>query len=162
MDEWEAKAWGRVRHLFHTDLAAISYLETQAGYSCSLHRHRERANLFHVVSGKLIVEQFDQPHGSESLRLTNRWRLTVGETFVVPSGVYHRFCVHEDAHVIEVYWPDRPGGKVRLDDIDRMTEGGADAFAIDPCLWNACLDATDRPQGFTGESSIQFGRYAGG
>ncbi len=39
--------------------------------------------------------------------------------------------VLESGEVIEIYWPDIPNGKVRLDDIERLDVGGPDDAIID-------------------------------
>jgi len=120
----EQKIWGTVRHLFAASNAAVSYLEVKAGFRCSRHKHMHRANLFAVVDGEIMVEEWaadmlDQPD-DEHLRRT---RLCSGEVLVVPSGVLHRFRVVESGHVVEVYWPDMG---VDLDDIERLDVGGPD------------------------------------
>ena len=116
----DRKVWGHTSHVFCSAFAAVSYLETKAGFVCSRHRHAERLNLFACVEGKLLVEWWDA-------ELTNREFVILepGDTCSVPSGVYHRFRVIESGKIIEVYWPDR-GGVVRHDDIERLDTGGPD------------------------------------
>jgi len=117
----EEKCWGRVAHLFHQeDHAAVSYLEVKAGYRCSRHYHKWRANQFSVVSGCIIVETWDVFGNKYATKLQQ------GQSLAVPSGVEHRFRVLEDGVVIEVYWMDTIGGFVSLDDIIRFDEGGLD------------------------------------
>ena len=113
----DEKVWGYTSHVFCSDFAAVSYLETEAGFMCSRHRHAERLNLFACVQGRLLVEWWDK----DGVRFFVI--LVPGETCSIPSGVLHRFQVLESGRVIEVYWPDR-GGVVRHDDIDRLDVGG--------------------------------------
>jgi mannose-6-phosphate isomerase-like protein (cupin superfamily) len=112
---YEQKIWGEVSHFFASDHAAVSHLRVKAGYQCSRHIHLQRANMFSVLSGQLIIEEW-RP---------KLWffHLVPGESHTVPSGILHRFRVLESGEVIEVYWPDR-GGIVLLDDIQRLDEGG--------------------------------------
>lgn len=123
MSDWpmkmEEKVWGRVLHTFVSEHAAVSYLEVKEGFRCSRHCHKERANLFAVVDGRIVVEEWVDVG-------VRRHDLIGGMIHVVPSGVLHRFRVIESGHVVEVYWPDRPGGKVRMDDIKRLDIGGRD------------------------------------
>ena len=117
----ETKVWGTVQHIFHDeDRAAVSYLEVNAGFRCSTHTHAWRANQFSVISGRIIIEEWDSNNKIVSTMLYS------GESHTVPSGVTHRFRVLESGVVIEVYWADTIGGAVLLDDITRFNEGGKD------------------------------------
>lgn len=115
---WETKVWGRVQHIFADPHAAVSCLVIEKGYRCSVHRHIHRANLFAVQCGRIVVDTYDGD-GVESVYLGP------GDTYSVPSGVWHCFRVIESGSLTEVYWPDR-GGEVRLDDIERRDVGGID------------------------------------
>lgn len=138
--EWETKAWGSVQHVLLTDACSISHLQVVAGTRCSIHHHAQRSNLFVMIEGKLLVEEFD-PTG----KLSRVVPLDVGESHWVPSGIVHRFRVHESGRVVEVYWPDR-GGKCELSDIHRQDEGGPDPMAMDGRLWiDARRSWTHRP-----------------
>lgn len=117
----ETKCWGQVWHVFHDKNAAISYLHVNQDHRCSWHWHEERANMFVVITGSLLVEQLADVPGQKILQ-----RLGPGDTVAVRSGVKHRFRVLRSGRVVEVYWPDVPGGEVRLDDICRLDEGGTD------------------------------------
>jgi mannose-6-phosphate isomerase-like protein (cupin superfamily) len=114
----ELKCWGDVAHIFVSDRAAVSHLRVDRGFRCSRHYHRERANQFAVISGRIIVEEWEDNAIVET-------SLCAGQSYTVPSGRIHRFRVCESGELIEVYWPD-DGGTVRLDDIVRLDEGGRD------------------------------------
>lgn len=118
--QYEKKVWGRVAHAFSDDEAAVSVLFLDAGFRCSRHRHRERHNHFFVVSGEITIEEWSSPEYPSS-RAT---QLQKGMSYTVPTGVWHRFTVEQSGVVVEVYYPDC-GGTVRLDDIERLDEGGA-------------------------------------
>jgi len=130
-EQWEEKCWGEVWHLFHSEHAAVSYLKLNAGFRCSRHYHAERANQFVVISGRIMVEW-----GTELECCTE---LGPDEAFTVPSKILHRFRVLESGVVIEVYWPDVPGGKVRQDDIVRFDEGGVNVTGCYPIDWEEDL-----------------------
>ncbi len=117
---FEKKAWGSVAHVFTSDKAATSWLRVTAGTRCSRHFHRERVNSFAVLSGVILIEEWGPGLRAETTRLE------AGQSHSVPSGVVHRFRVLESGEVVEIYWPDKDGGRVRIDDIERFDEGGRD------------------------------------
>ena len=119
----EKKCWGNVLHVFADDHAAVSCLEVVAGFCCSKHKHAERANLFALHSGCVVIETQLFGHFEKSGRVT-RNILRAGSTLYVCSRMWHRFLVMESGQMTEVYYPDR-GGKVDIHDIKRMDEGGS-------------------------------------
>jgi len=118
----EEKCWGRVTHIFANPHAAVSCLEVERGFCCSKHYHRDRANLFAVQEGSVVIEEW--PDGLESK--SKLILLGPGDTYYVPSGIWHRFRVWRTGRLTEVYWPDRPGGEVDPNDIERADMGGSD------------------------------------
>ena len=118
---YEDKLWGSVLHLFCSSHAAVSCLEVVAGYRCSLHRHAERANMFAVQEGAVVIEEWDSFDQPKLIKL-----LHPGDIITVSSRVWHRFRVLQSGRMVEVYWADRDDGKVRMDDIERDDIGGKD------------------------------------
>ena len=118
---WEEKCWGRVLHCFSSEQASVSYLEVLEGNQCSRHYHRWRANTFIVVSGMIVVEKWKQKDGSDQPTTTPLYPM---DCCTVPSNQLHRFKVLESGTIIEVYFPDKVGCKVDLDDIERLDVGG--------------------------------------
>lgn len=118
---YERKCWGWVKHVFHSHSAAISVLDVEAGTRCSRHYHRQRVNQFTVISGQIVVQEFnfDDPDN-----LVKETMVGSGQSYAVPVKVVHRFVVRERGQVIEVYWPDDSRDSVTLDDIVRIDEGG--------------------------------------
>lgn len=119
---FEDKCWGRVQHVFAAPQAAVSCLDVRHGWRCSRHRHKARVNLFAVNTGIICVEEWTR--GVD--RTPDYHFLAEGDVHVVPTWVYHRFRVLQSGSLVEVYYPDDPDDAVRLDDIDRLDEGGAD------------------------------------
>ena len=108
----EAKVWGE-RWLIRQDSThAVSFLKMKNGYECSWHKHREKYNLFVVLSGKLgiMTEQFD---GNSTVVLGQ------GECFTTKPGEFHKFIVYEDSEVIEEMYVE-----YNEDDIQRENTGG--------------------------------------
>lgn len=120
--KWEEKVWGRVRHLFHSDYASVSHLEVKAGFQCSRHKHSFRINQFTVLSGEVVIERWLYRNGEAEL--LPEVRLKAGDSFSVPAGMFHRFRVIESGEMVEVYWPQREGLFVSINDIIRLDEGG--------------------------------------
>ena len=111
----EQKIWGSAWHLFHSEQAAVSLLEMKQGYCCSRHYHKDRTNLFALLSGCVLIQRWVDDKLQEV-------KLLPGEIDIIPSGVLHRFVVCKSGEMIEVYWPDH-GGLVMLDDIVRLDVG---------------------------------------
>jgi len=108
----ECKVWGE-RWLIRQDSThATSILQLKEGYECSWHSHREKYNLFVVVSGHvdIITEQFDGP------ALVS---LTSGECFTVKPGLKHKFQVIQAGLMVEEMYV-----LYNEDDIQRENLGG--------------------------------------
>ena len=123
----EAKCWGE-RWLIRQDSThATSFLKLKAGYECSFHSHREKYNLFVVLSGHIaiVTEQFD---GNSMVHLKE------GECFTTKPGEKHKFVVLQDSLVIEEMYVE-----YREDDIQRENQGGKTTFAQGGIVVNAKL-----------------------
>jgi len=93
------KPWGTLEILPSvTENGETHVLRIRAGEACSRHYHDDKRNLFHVISGRLIVVQWLG-------KVQNRSVLDVGETVVVESGIDHQFITDDKpAVVLEQYW----------------------------------------------------------
>lgn len=117
-DGWEEKDWGwtRCKHKA-TPRYTLHELKTKEGGFCSFHYHNERGNVFRVLAGLVrVVWVFG-------------WRiehqlLSKDNSLFIPSLVPHQFQVLESGEMWEEYVPDRSGGRVSVDDIERLTRGG--------------------------------------
>jgi len=116
---WEEKCWGRVQHIFASIHTAVSHLEIKEGFQCSIHRHKERSNLFAVIEGKVMIESM----GTLGDCVERRMILEPGDVAIVPDWIWHRFIVLESGRMVEVY-EATGNGSCRLDDIERLDEGG--------------------------------------
>jgi mannose-6-phosphate isomerase-like protein (cupin superfamily) len=125
---WEEKVWGRVIHVFSSSSAAISYLEVEKGFQCSRHYHMHRKNFFAVVSGKIIILEWDEDtsdlYDLVFSRPSKKTLLEEGETYSVPANVDHMFCVVESGVVVEYYSPETDEDEVKINDIIRRDTGG--------------------------------------
>jgi len=104
----EQKLWGERWLLRQDSTHANSYLKLRAGTRCSWHRHREKYNLFVVLSGKVGIVTAD-----------GEVTLTVGQEFSVAPGVWHEFRAYEDSTMIEEMFVEYDDG-----DIERAKPGG--------------------------------------
>jgi mannose-6-phosphate isomerase-like protein (cupin superfamily) len=123
---WKEKYWGKTQQIWRGKNGASLHLILLAGGYCSFHFHRERANLFHVLTGRVRVVT------AIGWKVEYADLMPVGDMAsqcIVPSRVPHQFQVLEDAEMIEEYWPDR-GGLYMADDIVRLTEGGFDLSKV--------------------------------
>lgn len=116
--EWEDKAWGICSHIFASDRCGISFLKVEKGGFSSRHLHRERENMFAVISGKIEVCEY---YRDFVIKLTT---MASGDVHSVPVEIIHKFSVLESGEVVEIYRPGVPGGKVHIDDIVRFDIGG--------------------------------------
>lgn len=120
---YEDKIWGRVAHLFNEHVA-VSLLEVNAGFRCSVHQHIRRWNLFRVMSGRIDVVIYRAARGVvTSLFEAERHELRAGDEYEVPPCQWHTFHVVESGRVVEIYWAE-DGGPISLDDIIRLDAGG--------------------------------------
>lgn len=117
VEKWEEKCWGLTGIAVDSPYFQRHALLAEKG-GCSIHYHKERANLFLVLSGTILVREFFHTSYEDHI-------LTADNTLVIPSLVVHQFIVLEAGHVIEEYWPDR-GGRVCTKDIVRLEQGRAD------------------------------------
>lgn len=116
MSEWIEKVWGQTKEVISTSCYSYHELLVNAGGYCSIHYHKERANKFRIINGKIEIIQFYGPK-------IERTMLGNDQTYEVPSLVPHMFVVHKSGRMVEEYYPDRCG-YVTNDDIIRLVEGG--------------------------------------
>lgn len=119
----EEKVWGSVQHIFGSPHAGVSCLVVKKGFRCSLHRHIHRGNLFNVLEGCIVVEEFGS--APEPTNKPIKYGvLSSGSVYSVSTLVWHRFRVVQSGRMVEVYWNDR--GPVSQTDIIRVDQGCAD------------------------------------
>lgn len=111
------KCWGKTCRVVRGHDWDIHSLHVVSGGYCSRHVHDRKWNLFYVISGTIVVEQFDN---GETLQPANSSIVGPDQKFIVPSGVWHRFRVLKSGIVIEVYWP----AAWNADEIIRADHGG--------------------------------------
>lgn len=120
-----AKQWGEERIVVNRRLGkgeegyCGKIMVLRDGMRCSLHWHRRKDEVFHVLSGRMIVE-LSEPgvahlleHGIE-LR-TSRCVVGPGESVLVPPCTVHRFTGLGDCTFVEFSTPDDPSDSHRLE-----------------------------------------------
>ncbi len=107
------KVWGTTQQVWMGSSVEVHVIKIKRGGRCSLHTHGRKHNLFHVISGVLVVESHKADYD-----LVDETQLLAGDTHVVPPGELHRFTAHSDVLALEVYWVE-----LSPDDIDRQDVG---------------------------------------
>lgn len=125
------KPWGQSTALAREPLVHADQIRVAAGGFCSIHCHSRKANVFHVLSGMLVVRQFSA-HGACPYSRA----IGPGESRTVPAGIWHQFWCPGETLAVEVYLPALDGAELIADDIERHPEcmvGGrtADAYRLD-------------------------------
>lgn len=105
------KIWGERHRILLTDKTEIDLLYTKKNTFCSTHKHKNKINKFHVVTGKVRIET---EFGSKVLN--------PGESWIVEPPLKHRFFNLEDSIMIELAYVNR--GKIDPRDIERESQGG--------------------------------------
>jgi len=99
------KVWGRTMLIFRTANVEAHYLEIKKG----------KSNLFHVISGRLVVRVWD----AAGEKLIDSTVLDPGQITVVAPLLWHQFEAVKPTRCYEIYET-----RVDPEDIDRVSEGG--------------------------------------
>jgi len=111
---YQSHRWGYSEILFASAEVCLARAVGVAGGASSLHTHRDKANLFHVLHG------FVEIHGEQGKLITlDKHRHPV---FVAPPRMVHRMVFQTDAILFEVYTPGL-NRTVQLEDIQRLDHG---------------------------------------
>lgn len=105
------KIWGQTETLVSTPFVSVHRASAKAGFRCSKHLHRHKANWFYVESGELAIRVY-QDSGLEDVTV-----LGPGQSTTVPPGIKHRFECTKDATFLEVYWPQELSEDIERDDV---------------------------------------------
>lgn len=108
----QGKVWGKTQRIFCANNVQVDRLHARAGWQCSMHFHRAKANMFFVESGEILVR-------TSKDGLTDETTIKAGQSTVVRPGDKHQFVAVRDSVVLEIYWVC-----LDPDDIIRETQGG--------------------------------------
>lgn len=111
----KTKPWGVTTPALRDPLLHFDKIETLCGGYCSIHLHRRKANLFHVILGRLWILEFD-----ELLQTTKTVVLESAGAYAVPPGIWHQFWTDQETIAHEVYY-GQAGFSLNVDhnDIER-------------------------------------------
>lgn len=102
------KIWGNNIELFRNSSVSVNRMNVLAGTACSWHFHQTKYNIFHVISGRLMITTED-----------DEVILNPGDTSKpIPPGMNHCFFGVEDTVAIEVMYVE-----YNNDDIQRIRIG---------------------------------------
>ena len=110
----QGKIWGESTDVFSNETTIVSVIRMWEGGYSSKHKHKHRDNLFHVISGRLLIEIWQDDYS-----LCDKTTLRTGESCRVKAGLFHRMTAKEDTVALEVY-----NVKIDKGDIERETVGG--------------------------------------
>ena len=117
LDEWKSpkteRPWGYYRVLHDVPGTKVKELTVMPGQTLSLQRHRHRHELWHVTSGRCLVEQ--RMPGGYSLPTVE---MTAHSQLVIPKNDWHRLYNPFDVPctVVEIQY----GEKCQEEDIERQ------------------------------------------
>jgi len=114
----EDKIWGERWMIREDSVHTTNILKLKKGFRCSWHRHKEKYNLFAVITGKveIIIEAFWSEQGEIA---TKSFVLCGGESYYVEPGFWHEFRVIEDGIMVEEMYVE-----YKDEDIERAKLGG--------------------------------------
>lgn len=105
------KVWGTRRRIFLTDKIELDLLHLKKNTFCSSHSHKNKINLFVVISGKVRIET---EYGKIILKKN--------ESFEVRPPLKHKFVALTKAIMIEIAFVTKD--KIDNNDINREKLGG--------------------------------------
>lgn len=105
------KVWGNTSKIFEHNNVSIHFLNAKCGHKCSKHIHEHKYNKFFVISGCIEISVWKNGY-----ELVDETILEAGMSTTVSPGEYHKFTVHADSKVLEIYWTE-------LADDDIIREG---------------------------------------
>lgn len=118
------KAWGTTEQILFRPTFEIHRIVVESGGYCSVHRHRDKVNMFMVESGKLLIQVWKNDYD-----LTDLTELGSGKQTEVKAGEFHRFVNMGPSDVVayEVYYPTQQRF-LSTADIERIIPGGKRAI----------------------------------
>jgi quercetin dioxygenase-like cupin family protein len=104
------KVWGTTENLLTNSTLELHRIKAKNGGYCSKHKHKNKFNLFYVISGTLEIHVW-----KEDYDLIDVTKLSAGDSMAVPPGEFHRFYATSDCEGLELYWSANldPGDIVR-------------------------------------------------
>lgn len=91
------KRWGYEKIIVNKPEYCGKILHIRKGLNTSWHFHKLKDEVFHVVSGKILLlySYLDESHFAEQIELS------VGDSFHIPRGLRHRLIALEESDVVE-------------------------------------------------------------
>lgn len=116
-----SKSWGQTSRL-QCDRDSETWLaDIQAGGYSSRHSHSRHDNIFLVLSGVLVIYQYDSS-SPEDVQIV--WKLNKGMSAIILAGQIHKFEAITDVRLLETYIPLGEATTTSMEDIHRLDEGG--------------------------------------
>jgi len=103
------KVWGREDVFADTGSYCGKLMRLNKGYRCSIHKHLEKDETFHILSGLVRLEIFNDDQTQTEVHM-----MRPGDSFRILPGTYHRFTGLADSAFVEVSSKDSAADNVRL------------------------------------------------
>jgi mannose-6-phosphate isomerase-like protein (cupin superfamily) len=114
VNQWIEKVWGSEEIIIAEPEYTFKKLHIKPGFQCSLHKHKNKTESFHVVNGIVKLEQRDvRCFPFEEL-------LIPGDVRKIMPGTYHRFGSVHGATIDEVSTFDSPDDSYRLEESKKI------------------------------------------
>jgi len=109
------KLWGIQQFRLHDTLINVDYIEVVPGGYCSVHLHKNKANIFIVKEGSMEIFEF-----SPGMAVIRAGKIEAGESATVQAGVLHQFWSPHGCIAQEVYYGTADEPLVVHEDIVRL------------------------------------------
>lgn len=103
------KGWGEEKIIVNNDEFCGKFLIFKEGSEFSTHMHKEKREIFHVISGWLLVTGINTEDAS-----TYTIELTKGDSLEVPRMVFHRIKAIIDSVILEISTSHRDEDSYRI------------------------------------------------
>lgn len=104
------KKWGIEYHIINSDKFCLKYLVFYKGGKLSLHKHKIKTELFHIISGKFgLCLQHGEMESSQEKSLV--WP---GDKILLNPDTYHSLECFEEGIIVEVSTTDHSEDSYRL------------------------------------------------
>lgn len=115
------KGWGYEKVLVNNDKYCGKILNFVAGFSCSLHYHKDKEETFYLHKGKIDIFYHDNVEHIEAhlnknkiYDILEKITLCQGQTFHVPIGRVHQMRAVEDSELFEFSTHDEADDSIRI------------------------------------------------
>ncbi len=121
VQEIHRKNWGKELWIVNKKEYCGKILYFHKGYSCSVHYHNEKDEVFYLLKGKVEIYYSDNDFTFSEFRDFPRRQdifmitLLPGETFHVYPGLRHKISASEDSELLEISTEHKEEDSIRIE-----------------------------------------------